>query len=183
MIRPEMNYKALLLKQKRKIFKTDDFTIIWKISNKNTLLTTIKRYVKDKTLHRIRKGLYSVVPLAELDPFLVGTSYVKGFCYVSLQTVLELHGLINQFSQKITLIGNRSINFSVNNTQFLCKKLSPKYLNNSEGINLEGEYPIATRERAIADILYFNPKFHFDKDISKYEKELNLIKSNVYSWK
>lgn len=175
-----MNKKGVLLKQLRKIFNTDDLAVLWGITNRNTLRTTIKRYLEDGTLVSVRKGLYSVTPLNELDKYLLGTSYVRGFCYVSLQTVLENSGLINQKINKITLIGNKSSEFSIASHNYICKKLDKKYLFNDNGIILGKDYPIASIERAIADILYYNPKFHFDSNIEPYMEKVKLIQNQVY---
>lgn len=175
-----MSYKADLLAQNKKIFKTDDLALIWKIKNRNTLLTTIKRYLNKQVLFSLRKGLYSLVPPNELDPYLLGTAYVKGFCYVSLQSVLAQHGLINQQPTAITLIGPRSQDFSIAEQRYLCHKMKSEYLHNLTGIELQQEYPQATLIRAIADMLYYNRNFYFDRDIKIYSDQLKLIQQQVF---
>lgn len=52
------------------VFRADDLANLWQITNKNTLHTTLSRYVKKGLLFRIWKGLYSVRPVADIDPFL-----------------------------------------------------------------------------------------------------------------
>jgi predicted transcriptional regulator of viral defense system len=175
-----MNYKAALLQQDKKIFKTDDLAVIWGITNRNTLLTTIKRYLKQKILFSIRKGLYSVIPPQALDPFLLGTAYVKGFCYVSLQTVLAQHGVINQQPQAVTLVGARSQEFMAGGQRYICRKMAPQYLYNLRGIQLDKQYPIASLERAIADTLYYNPNYYFDQDIEPYGSKIATIQQEVF---
>jgi len=175
-----MNYKSALLKQNKKIFKTDDLALLWGITNRNTLRTTIKRYLKDKTFYSIRRGVYSVVPLKNLDPYVLGVSYVKGFSYISLHSILEKNGLINQSLAAITIVAGRSCKFFLSGNNYIAKKMVPKYLYNLEGINLQGDYPIARVERAIADTLYYNANFHFDADISKYKEKIKLIQRKVF---
>lgn len=175
-----MNYKAQLLRQDKKLFKTDDLALIWEITNRNSLLTTIKRYIDDGTLYSIRKGLYSVMPPQNLNPFELGTAYVKGFCYVSLQTVLAKHGFINQSPQAITLVGGRSQEFVLEGNRFICRKMEAKYLHNLTGIKVEDDYPEAVLERAIADTLYYNPKFYFDRDITQYLPKVKSIQEQVF---
>ncbi len=175
-----MDNKTLLLKQERKIFSIDDLALIWKIENRNTLRVTISRYVKEGTLIPIKRGLYSTAPLDELDPFSIGTSYIKGFCYISLQTVLSLHGLINQNPQAVTLIGGRSQEFEVNGERYICRKMKPAYLYNLEGIDLKKDYAVASAERAVADMLYFNTKFHFDAEERIDWKRVKKIKEKVF---
>jgi len=175
-----MDNKTILLKQKRRIFSTDDLALIWKIKNRNTLRVTIRRYVKNGTLIRIKKGLYTTLSLDEISPYLLGASYIKGFCYVSMQSVLEIHGLINQSVKAITLIGNRSQKFKIGGYEYICKKMKLDYLNNLEGIDLSGEYPIASSERAVADLLYFNSKFHFDAKNRIDWDRVKQIKEKVF---
>lgn len=175
-----MDNKTLLLKQERKVFSIDDLALIWKIENRNTLRVTISRYVKEGALIPIKRGLYSIAPLDGLDPFLVGTSYVKGFCYVSLQTVLAIHGLINQNPQAITLVGGRSQEFKVGEERYICRKMKPAYLYNLEGIDFKKDYVVASAERAIADMLYFNAKFHFDAEERIDWNEVEKIKKKVF---
>ncbi len=176
-----MNYKAALLKQNRKIFSTDDLALLWNISNRNTLLTTIKRYLNKNILYSLRKGLYSVAPPETLSPYSLGTAYIAGFCYLSLQTILSKHGLINQYPRVITLIGSRSRSFSIAGNSYLCQKMAPKYLNNLEGIELYRSFPIATIERAIVDMLYYNQNFYFDQDISPYLDRVREIQQQVFN--
>ena len=174
------DYKAALLKQNRQIFSTNDLAILWQIVNRNTLRTTIKRYLANQTLFSIRRGLYSVVPLNKLDPKLLGTSYVNGFCYVSLQTVLAENGLINQQPRAITLIGARSQTFSLAGNEYICKKMKPLYLQNLEGISLDEDYPQATLARAIADIWYYNSRFYLDHAQTRFIKQAKAISKKVF---
>lgn len=174
-----MDKKTKLLKQSGDLFLTDDLALIWGIQNRNTLRVTIRRYIQDGTLISIRRGLYSVAPLSDLDPFLLGTSYVKGFCYLSLQTILFNAGLINQSPKKITLIGGRTQEFEISDHSYLCKKMKSEYLNNQTGIDIKDGFAVASPERAAADMLYFNPHFHFDSPLD--EEKIEEIKEEVFS--
>lgn len=176
-----MTKQAVLLQQTQKIFSTADLALLWGITKRNTLLTTIKRYKKNSILFVIRKGLYSVIPLDELSSLHLGTVYIRGFCYVSLQTVLAINGLINQEVQKITLVGGRSKSFSAAGQDYICRKLKPACLHNLLGIDFSQSYPMASVERAVADILYFNPRFHLDAKFGVDYAKLKLIQQKVYS--
>ena len=65
------NKAGALLQVDRQIFGSNDLAILWNISNRNTLLKTIERYVKRNILFRIYKGLYSTVPVEKLDKYLL----------------------------------------------------------------------------------------------------------------
>lgn len=175
-----MDKKTLLLKQKGKIFSIDSLALIWGIENRNTLRVTIRRYVQNGTLIRIKRGLYSTIPLEDLDPFLLGTSYIKGFCYVSLQTVLAINGLINQSPQATTLVGGYSKEFEAGGERYICRSMKSEYLINLEGIDFTEKYPVASAERAVADTLYYNSKFHFDTNSKINWEKIKKIKEKVF---
>jgi len=56
-----------LLAAKQEVFHTNDLALLWDIRNRNTLYTTIKRYVAKGTLIPIHKGLYARVTGCYLD--------------------------------------------------------------------------------------------------------------------
>ena len=162
------------------IFHTKDLANLWQIKNKNTLYTTLKRYTKQGLLFRIYKGFYSIKPINELDPLLLGIKALRGFSYISAETVLADTGIIFQSSNKITLISSKSKKFSIEDNNYYSRKLSDKFLFNSVGIKDNNGVKIATVERATADLLYFNPKAYFDnskkinwRKVKKIQKEIS----------
>jgi hypothetical protein len=46
----------------RKIYHTGDLAVLWDISNKNTLHTTISRYIRKGILFPIYKAVYATIP-------------------------------------------------------------------------------------------------------------------------
>jgi len=151
-----------LIKSGRKIYHTGDLAVLWNISNKNTLYTTIKRYVDKGILLPIYKGLYSTVPLSELSPLELGRAIIHGYTYLSTESVLAQEGIISQVTYAYTFISNQSKKVEVGSFTFLFRKLKDKYLYNPAGITNQSGNLIASIERAVADMLYFNPKYHFD---------------------
>lgn len=144
------------------IFHTADLANLWNIRNPNTLYTTLKRYVKSGLLFRIRKGMYSLIPLEELDPILIGIKAIHSYSYISTETVLFNEGIINQSPGSITIVSSHSMRFNICNNNYISRQLSDRSLFNSEGIKKKGQILIATIERAVADLFYFNPKYYFD---------------------
>ena len=171
----------ILLKQDRRLFHVNDLALLWNISNRDTLRQTIARYIKKGVLIQIHRGFYSVLPLDELDPFELGTSLIHDFCYVSTETVLTLNGIIFQQIVGHTLCCSKSMKVKVRDQMFFCRKLADKYLYNPFGIVDRGKYKIATVERAIADMQYFNPRYYFDADSSIDWKKVSETKKEVYN--
>lgn len=151
-----------LLQQPRTLFHTQDLALLWGIDNKNTLHTTISRYVKKGVLNRIHKGFYSTVPVEALDPIELGVSYLHAFSYLSCETVLFQHGVINQPAAYITLVSSKSTRFTIQQTHYLARQMQADYLYNPVGISRRQHVRVASVERAAADMLYFNPRYHFD---------------------
>lgn len=153
---------AALARFGQTIFHTTDLASLWHLRDQNTLYTTLRRYTQKGILVRIYKGLYALKPVDELDPLLIGMKALHRFCYVSTETVLAEHGIIQQKLTAITLISDISKQFSVGAHHYRCRKLQDRYLYNSAGIIKQGDVWTAALERAIADMLYFNPYAYFD---------------------
>ncbi|EKE05009.1 MAG: hypothetical protein ACD_19C00426G0031 [uncultured bacterium] len=157
-----MDKLNILLKSGERLFHTQDLALLWGITNRNTLYTTIKRYVQKGILIQITKGLYSTIPLKDLDQFELGTSLIHRFCYVSCETVLFIEGVINQIVYPITFVSSISKRIEFNGIMYIYRQAKPEVLLNPEGIIQKDGYFISNKERAISDMIYFNPKYYFD---------------------
>ncbi len=156
------NRFAMLARMGETVFRTRDAARIWGIWNANTLDVTLSRYLLRKNIYRISKGLYSMKPLSEIDPFVLGVKVIGDFAYITGETVLFKEGMINQSPTEITLVSRQSKRFKVAGNQYRSRQLRDEFLFNDVGIvNIDGVY-IATPARAVADTLYFNPQKYFD---------------------
>jgi hypothetical protein len=151
-----------LLKQDRKLYHSQDLAILWGIANKNTLYTTIKRYVKNGVLISIYKGLYSTVPLSRLNPLELGKAIIHRYTYHTTESVLAQAGIIFQMTYQYTFVSDLSKKVTVDSISFLFRKLKDVYLYHPAGIEDHNGNYAATPERAVADMLYFSPQYHFD---------------------
>lgn len=173
---------TILMQNPQKIFHTSDLMVLWNFSNKNTLYTSISRLVKKKVLIKVQKGLYSKVPLDQLDQIEVGFRAINRFNYLSTETVLSKNGIINQSPSKITFISSFSTNFNINKVDYLIRQLKSQFLHNTLGISQSSNGILtADTERAVADMLYFQPKYHFDANnlinwdlVKNYQKQIYL---------
>jgi predicted transcriptional regulator of viral defense system len=147
------------------VFHTGDLANLWNIRNKNTLYTTIKRYVGQGLLFRVYKGFYAIKPPQEIDAFLLGIKAIHGYAYVSTETILCKEGIIQQVLPAITLMSGVSRRFAIAGHQYHARKLADRFLYQSIGI-VENEFGVRTAlpERAIADLLYVNTHAFFDGD-------------------
>lgn len=167
---------ALLAKKREVIFHINDLANLWGITDRNTLRVTLKRYADAELLHRIYRGFYALQPLAELDPVALGAKALHQFCYLSTETILWQEGFISQAPSMYTFMSGISKEFCIGPHRFKSRKLHDRYLFQPAGLIMQDGIKQATPERAIADMLYFNPLFHFDrpvqwKKIKKTQKE------------
>lgn len=158
------NRFAELAKIGETVFHSKDLANLWQITNFNTLYTTLKRYAQKKLIFKIYKGFYGLKSIAELDPLLIGVKAVHRYCYISAETVLEQAGIINQTTNKITLISSQNKKFFIGSYHYYCRKLNDRFLFNPAGLTEKNGVKIASLERATADLLYFNPRAHFDAE-------------------
>jgi len=173
-----------LIKLDRKIYHSNDLAVIWGIRNKNTLYTGIKRYVQKGILIPIYKGLYSTVPLSQLNPLELGKAIIHRYTYLSTESVLLGAGVISQAIFVYTFVSDIPKKATVGSMSFLFRKLKDEYLYNPLGIiNINGILT-ATTERAVADLLYYNPRYHFDvPEIIDFERVKYIQKRVGYPCK
>ena len=175
------NMVNILLKQSKKIFHTNDLRLLWGIDNKQVLHNTIYRYKQKGVLIPIHKGFYSVIPLEELDPIELGLSAIHNYAYLSTESVLVIEGIIFQQTYYHTFCSAKNMRFQIRDQQYISRQLKDQYLHNTQGIVNKGNFKQATAERAIADMLYFNPKYYFDShDTINWDKVQEIQKEVGY---
>lgn len=159
---------ASLARMGEVVFHTRDMANLWGMKNDNALYVLLSRYVRQGLLFRVQKGMYSIKPLEELDPFLLGLKALHTYAYVSTETILSKNGVLSQNIPEITLVSGASKRFSISGRDYSSRKLSDKFLYNPLGIARdETGVRRASVERAVADLLYFNPSAHMDASQSK----------------
>lgn len=151
-----------LIKLDRRLYHTNDLGVLWSTANKNTLYTTISRYVQKGILIPVYKGLYATVPLDQIDPYELGVAIIHRFAYVSCESVLAREGIIAQTTYAHTFVCDVSKKVTTGSRAFVYRKLKDEFLHNPAGITSQGSTEVASLERAVADMLYFNPRYHLD---------------------
>lgn len=132
--------------------------ILW-ISNINTLKTIVKSLLKANILVSIRPW-YRWLPQYNQYEF---ACKLRTPSYISLETVLQKHGVIFQdYSQSISLISKNSYSIQINAYTYIFRKISMAILLNPMGIEIFPHYSIASKERAICDMIYLIPHYYFD---------------------
>lgn len=152
---------------------------MWDISNDKTLATIVYRYAKKGYLYRLRKGIYSKFPFINLDYKEAGCAIFGSGAYLSTESVLVTYGVITQSIQDHTFVGGLSQSVKIGEESFLCRKMTSRYLFNRTGVIDGTNYSQASLERAVADMLYYSPKYYFDTEKPINWDKVKEIKSLV----
>lgn len=172
----------ILLKQAQKLFHTNDLAVLWQVHNRNSLYTAISRYAQKGVLYPVQKGLYSTVPITELDVVQLGVHLLHRYAYLSTESVLTQVGIISQITYPTTFVSDISQKLKIGDNEYLVRMLQPKFLYNTSGIADRGDgVLVASVERAIADMRYFQPNYYFDNESQiDWEKVKQLQKEVGY---
>ncbi|MFZ3078585.1 MAG: hypothetical protein WA109_02775 [Bellilinea sp.] len=163
----------------RKIYHTNDLAVLWKISNRHTLYMTISRSIARGILYPIYKGLYATVPVETLDPLILGIAIIHRYTYLTTETVLSNAGVISQAVFYYTFAADVSKHVVVGPWSFRYRQLKNEYLFHPAGIGEQNGLQMASVERAAADMLYFNPNYHFDVPDLIDQNKLQTIKNEI----
>jgi predicted transcriptional regulator of viral defense system len=161
------------------LFHSGDLAKLWDIQNPDTLHTTLSRYVKQGLLQRVYKGLYSIKALDTIHPWLLGLKALHEYAYVSTETILYTAGVINQKPGCITLVSGKSMRFRVRSVSYYSRRMSDAFLYNPAGVEVKEGIRRASTERAVADLLYYNPGMYIDNPGLYDQDKLVELQKNI----
>lgn len=174
------NKRMLILANSgRRLFHTSDLALLWDIKNQNTLNTTTKRYVQSGLLSRVQRGLYALGDISDISPIVLGASAIHDYAYLSTESVLAQSGIILQNLSYYTFVSAKSLRFKIGDHNYYSRQLKDEYLYNKIGIYKKDGVNIATPERAVADILYFNKNYYFDNSSQIDWEAVKKIQKNI----
>lgn len=156
------NQISQLLSQDKRYFYTYELATLWGMVNRNTLYSTIQRYLDRRVIYRLGHGVYSCVLPSKLHAFEIGCALSGPLSYISGETILAIEGAIMQQPTKITLFGSKAKEFTVDNNYYWCRYLNPRYLINRAGIEYRDGYYIASPSRGLVDLKRANRILYLD---------------------
>ena len=135
------------------LFTLSDIKKLFGIENENTLKHFLRRLKNAKIIQRLIKNKYLFLQSKndvgdfEIANFLVIPSYI------SLESALSYHGIIDQFPYRISSITiNKPRKFKVHEKNYIYSKISKKYFQDFLKID---NFLIASQEKALFDYCYF----------------------------
>jgi predicted transcriptional regulator of viral defense system len=148
-----------LYKSKDTVFTIKELAMVWRMTNANNLKSKIKYYLDQGELFRVRRGVYAT----EKDYNLFeAANKIYSPSYVSFETILQLEGVIFQYSEQVFLAASLSRQIEVKGQAIVYRKLKEEILINKAGIVFKDHYYRASKERALMDMLYLNKNYYFD---------------------
>ncbi len=171
------NLIAKLYASSKTVFTVKDIALLWKESDRVKLYNKIKYYANQGSLLRLTRGVfaknkeYNVKELA---------TKIYSPSYVSFETVLREAGVVFQHHEATFVAGPYPCRKTIEGHRFVFRRLKKSVLYSSAGIKIEKNYSIATPERAFLDVLYLNPKFHFD-NLNRIDWDLCFKLVKIYN--
>lgn len=157
---PDRSLMKVLNSTTKSVFTTQDLNKLWQYENYRTLITRINYLSKTGKLVKIQRGLYSIA--GRDTNILELANKLRTPSYITFETVLLREGVIFQWDDISTLAGKDSEELEILGCKIKFRKLKDEILLNPKGINKQQNYFIASKERALLDMLYIQPKFAFD---------------------
>lgn len=168
-----------LYQSEKTVFTINDLRIIWEEQNPGALKASVKYFVDAGKLQRLKKGVYALpidYDIFELAQKLISPSYI------SLETALQKHGVIFQYSSIVTSLAPYSRTFVINGQKFRYHAIKDEVLVHPLGILKEKNYLLASPERAVCDFVYLYGLSHFD-NVRRLNAELIGKISKIYGKK
>ena len=150
----------LIASTNKTVFTTSDFNKAWRYTNYRSLIKRINYLKKSGKIDQIQRGLYSIHNRS-INEFELANK-LRTPSYISFETVLHRDGIIFQWDKRITLASKESSQFKIDGQNILFRQVKDSILLNKTAINGQDNYYIATKERALLDMLYINSVFQFD---------------------
>lgn len=168
------NLVAKLYQSTKTVFNNKELSLLWQENKKDNLNSKIAYYVKQKNLFRLTRGVFAKAKKYNSKELAVKI-YTPS--YVSFETVLREVGVIFQHYDTIFVATKWSQKKVIDKKTFVFRKLKDEVLYNPTGIINQGNYSLASLERAFLDMLYLFPNYYFDNlERIDWEKCFGMVK-------
>jgi len=167
------NYLTTILRSPKTVFTNGDIAMLWGEPSSEAVRVRLNYYVKQGNLYRIRRGLYAKDK--SYDRLELATRIFTP-AYVSFETILSKEGVTFQFYSQIFVASYLTREITIDDQLYSFRKIRNLLLMNSIGVELKDESSLATKERALLDILYLNTDYQFDNlDGVDWEKVFEIL--------
>ena len=143
----------------RPIFTTHEITAI-SGKSASTVAHSLTRLLKQGLLMKIYRGVWAEPGARAISPFeIIPYLFPRQRVYVSFITALNLHGMVEQIPQVITLASTAHTNaIRTSAGVFSVHQLAPVFFDGFDWYKGEGSFLIASPEKAFIDSLYLSSR-------------------------
>jgi len=167
------DYLLDLMRSKNTVFTTKDIALIWNEPRADFVRKKLYRYGKSGKLYSMRKGMYAKDE--KYDKYELAAKIFTP-AYISFETVLAKSGVIFQFYNQIFIASYLTRELIIGGQTYSFKKIKNSILTNQAGIETNGNYFIASSERAFLDVVYLNKEYHFDSLLNiDWDKVMEIL--------
>lgn len=152
-------YLEIILRSPQTIFTTKDIALLWSEDKERTIISRLNKYCSAGKLKRLRRGIYAKDD--NYDPFELATRIYTP-SYISFETVLTRSGINFQYYESIFAASYVTREITVQNQKISFIRINRDILSNPAGIENNGKYSIASKERAFLDRIYISKNYYFD---------------------
>ena len=152
------DYLSTILRSRKTVFSFKDIVLLWGDSG-NAARVRLQYYVKKKDLYPIRYGLYAKDQHYEK---LELATRIYTPSYISFETILGIEGITFQYYSQIFVASYLSREIECKKQAYVFRKIKNEILTEKKGLKNNGEYWIASKERAFLDTLYLHKDYYFD---------------------
>lgn len=143
-----------ILNTTKSLFTTKDIGILLEINNKRTLEQNIKKLIESEILTPLERGKYFLTK-SNISDFSI-SQFIYSPSYISLETALNIYGILSQFPFEITSITlKKSVTKTIQSKTFKYSHIQKSLFT---GYIKKEDYLIATPEKALFDYLYLCSK-------------------------
>lgn len=168
---------GILYSSRKTVFTTQEVRLLTQgVIPASSLPGRLSRLVLSGDLLRLRYGIYAL-PSYEIFEF---ANKIQIPSYISMETVLRMHGIIFQYDNAITLASYQpKLIYAPSENVFIFRKLSDSILINKKGKIINPNYTIASLERAFLDLCYVD-KWRTYENTSPIDKDKVLDLLPIY---
>lgn len=152
----------------------------------NTLAKRVSYWLKTGKMSAVRRGLYRLGKYPDAEAWSVDESWkaansLQSPSYVSFETVLAAEGVLFQFAGAVQVAAPRTARYflRLGGPSVEAQQMPAHLLILPLGLKSGGGWTAATPERAVADVIYRSPGYHFD-DTSRLDPDLLVRLAAAY---
>ena len=146
------NILEIILKNHRTVFNTQSLMMLSGCGNAQKLSRSLHYYVETGRIRNPRRGIYTKDRYDEKE---LACSIFRP-SYLSLEYVLQRHGIIFQYDDTVTCVSYLNRMLSVDGIEYLFRNISRQIWCGMEGIEQQDNICMASPERAFLDMLYLS---------------------------